>query len=41
MDTYSGLEAVYTDEIASRAMSFINRHGLGKQFLEEEAAGAR
>ncbi len=41
MDTYSGLEAVYTDEIASREMHFIQRHGLAKQFLEEDAAGAR
>jgi hypothetical protein len=41
MDTYSLLEADYTDEIASRAMHFIQRHGLGKQFLEEDAAGAR
>lgn len=41
MNTYSRLQALYTDEIAFRAMNFINRHGLGKQFLDEDAAGAR
>lgn len=41
MDAYTLLEALYKDEIASRAMNFIARHGLGKQFLAEDAAGAR
>lgn len=38
---YIFLPAVFVAERAARADSFISRHGLDKQFLDEDAAGAR
>jgi len=40
-DTYRLLKALYTNEIAWRESNFIERHGLWKQFIDEDAAGAR
>lgn len=41
INTYTLLESLYTNEIERRAVDFIFRHNLGKQFLAEDAAGTR
>lgn len=41
MDTYNLLESLYANEIEHRAIDFIYRHGLGKQFIDEDATGLR